>query len=358
MLKLIKEFPINFEYDSDYLTITAYSYAFFLVVFRVLAPYFSAKLTKSYDRLTCNQKVEWNSRVTSTLFSSFVSFTCLYILFIDDALSTSPVIYDSTIVKTNIAVVIGYVLADMTIILVNYRAIGDIFTVFHHCLSLFGYINALNYSAMPYFANFRLMVELSTPLVNMRWFLYACGYPKDSLHFFVNGITMTLVFFVVRILSIPIYWYKCYTILDTPQWFKLRNLRQAMVITCLALDIINIYWFRKMYRGALIVWSANWSYYEKHHKPQQLEKLHSYQQSLKSKTLLAVNSLTMIINNPGRYIGLRFVERLMETLREVRESFNYENEESEVESDSESEMNTSSPVRIVRLLPKPFKTSS
>lgn len=67
MLKQIKEFPINFEYDSDYLTIIAYSYVFFLVIFRAIAPYLSSKLTKSYDNLTCNQKVEWNSRYIENL---------------------------------------------------------------------------------------------------------------------------------------------------------------------------------------------------------------------------------------------------------------------------------------------------
>lgn len=46
-------------------------------------------------------------------------------------------------VKTNLSIVIGYVCADMTIIIVNYRVIGDVFTLFHHCLSLFGYTNAL-----------------------------------------------------------------------------------------------------------------------------------------------------------------------------------------------------------------------
>lgn len=68
MLKQIKEFPIKFEYDSDYLTIVAYSYVFFLVVFRFVAPYFSYKLTTSYKNLTCNQKIEWNSRYNKTLF--------------------------------------------------------------------------------------------------------------------------------------------------------------------------------------------------------------------------------------------------------------------------------------------------
>lgn len=166
---------------------------------------------------------------------------------------------------------------------------------------------------MPYFANFRLIVELSTPLVNMRWFLYACGYPKDSVYFFINGLTMTLVFFVVRILSIPIYWYKCYSIVDTPQWFKLKYLRHVMVLTCLCLDVINIYWFRKMLRGAMIVWSTNWSYFEKHHKSVQLARLARLRSSLYTSTMNGLN----VIGTPSRYMGMRFVDRLIESLPAV-----------------------------------------
>ncbi len=234
--------------------------------------------------------------------------------------------YDSVLVNTNIAIVIGYALSDIIIIVSNYKIIGDAFTIFHHLLSLYGYSNALvniklfhhiykkkidlifkkTYSVMPYFANFRLIVELSTPLVNIRWFLYAVGFKKDSLHFFINGILMTLMFFTVRIASIPVYWYKVYTVLDSPTWIKMRNFRYLMIVTCVALDIINIYWFRKMFKGALIVWTTNWQYYEKHHKTQQLELLHEYRKNIKQKLTnnlvyqSTLNGLNII--NPSRYL--------------------------------------------------------
>lgn len=119
----------------------------------------------------------------------------------------------------------------------------------------------------------------------------------------------------------------------------------------------------KMLRGAIIVWSANWSYYEKHHKPQQLEILHSYKRSIKTKTLLVMNGLATFIvnaNTPGRYIGVRFVERLAEVLRDVRETFtDSQNEEDSDVTDTESECDTESETsRMIHLLPKPFKTRS
>ena len=51
--------------------------------------------------------------------------------------------YDSVLVKTNIAIVMGYVLSDVIIIVLNYKIIGDAFTLFHHALSIYGYTNAL-----------------------------------------------------------------------------------------------------------------------------------------------------------------------------------------------------------------------
>lgn len=162
---------------------------------------------------------------------------------------------------------------------------------------------------MPYFANFRLIVELSTPLVNMRWFFYAVGYDKYSLYFFINGIVMTLLFFIVRIAMIPLYWYKVYTVLESPHWMKMRNFRYVMICTCVLLDIINIYWFKKMFRGAVMVFQSNWQYYEKHHKTQQLELLSSYKCRLKNGFLFANNilceSTKLGLNKifPSRYIG-------------------------------------------------------
>lgn len=293
----------TFKYDTEYFPVIVLSYVLFMLIYRYLVPFVSMKYTKCYSRLALNQKIEWDLRATSTGFSVIVSFLCIYVLVFDNGLASSPLYYDSCLVKTNISIVMGFTLFDLCIMVANYRFIGDVFTLIHHCISFFGYTQALGYSVMPYFANFRLVVEFSTPLVNMRWFFYICGYEKNSLHFFLNGILMTLAFFVVRIMSIPLFWFKVYTVLDSPVWLKMKYFRYVMIVTCLLLDIINIYWFNKLFKGAKLVWSANWQYYEKHHKTQQIEVV-------KSKILLVNNvicestrqSLVAIVDS-RRYIS-------------------------------------------------------
>lgn len=95
----------------------------------------------------------------------------------------------------------------------------------------------------------------------IRWFLYACGLKKDSIWFFMNGIAMTFVFFLVRISIIPIYWYKVYYILIIPLntnttdeiEIEMNKFLYIMIVTCMVLDIINIFWFIKIFKGATIV---------------------------------------------------------------------------------------------------------
>ena len=41
-----------------------------------------------------------------------------------------------------------------------------------------------------------------------RWFLDVLGYQKTSPIFLINGVAMAGMFFLVRIASIPPYWYK------------------------------------------------------------------------------------------------------------------------------------------------------
>ncbi len=107
------------------------------------------------------------------------------------------------------------------------------------------------------------------------------------------------------------YWYKVYSVLDSPLWTKMRNFRYVMIFTCILLDIINIYWFKKMFRGAVLVVQSNWEYYEKHHKNQQLEMLASYKNQFKNSILLANEIVYRTTKsglrkiNPSKFIGSR-----------------------------------------------------
>lgn len=253
MFDTIRDLPTEIISTYEYLPIVFLSYISFMLIFLIVSPNISRLTSITYKTLKSNHTLEWNNRFTSTAFSIIVSTISLYVLTVDHAIALSPLLYKSNLVQTNIAIVMGYILSDMTIVISNYKIIGDLFTLLHHCFSVVGYGYALTYSVMPYFANFRLICELSTPLVNMRWFLYAAGHNKKSIYFFINGITMTLMFFTVRIAIIPVYWYKVFTVIDSPLWLQMKHLRYVMIVTCVILDVINLFWFKKMLRGAIIV---------------------------------------------------------------------------------------------------------
>lgn len=88
-----------------------------------------------------------------------------------------------------------------------------------------------------------------------RWFLDALKYPRASKVFVLNGLLMTVVFFLVRIVTIPIYWWKVSLAASTPLWSHMGHFRYVLIIVCIVLDLINLYWFSKMLRGCLRILS-------------------------------------------------------------------------------------------------------
>ena len=72
---------------------------------------------------------------------------------------------------------------------------------------------------------------------------------------------MTIIFFVARIVIIPVYWFKVYYILIRPLdtstiddiEIAMNKYLYIMIVTCIVLDIINIYWFIKIFKGAILV---------------------------------------------------------------------------------------------------------
>jgi len=251
------------EFRLSYLPVVLTSLLSFSFIYKIVSPALANRFASTYKKLTPQNIVEWNVRFSTSIYSIVVSILCMIVLIAHNGIRQSPLLYDSTLVKTNIAIVIGYLISDMIIMIANYSKIGDKYNVAHHIMSIVAYAYAMTYSVMPYFANFRLIAELSSPVVNMRWFLHALGYQKSSVLFVFNGLLMTALFFAVRIVTIPIYWYKVYIILDSPLWLKMGYFRWVMIVTCITLDLINIHWFRKIYCGARHIFILNWSNYKK-----------------------------------------------------------------------------------------------
>ncbi|CAF1175538.1 unnamed protein product [Rotaria sordida] len=247
---------LNIKFDPTFLPVVATSFTLFIFLYKFINPILSNLLIKDYKMFTLAQKIDWSTRINSSINSLTVGIICIYMMIADHGLEANPLLYKSYLLKTNLSIVIGYLLSDTAISMIHYKKIGDPFSMAHHLVSVYAFSYVLTLNVMPYFANFRLLAELSTPLVNIRWFLDTLKFSKTSKAFVFNGILMTLVFFFVRILAMPIYWWKVYTVAITPLWIHMGHFRFVLIFVCTILDIINLYWFSKMVLGCLRIMRA------------------------------------------------------------------------------------------------------
>ncbi|XP_058032933.1 TLC domain-containing protein 4 [Ahaetulla prasina] len=232
------------------LGIAVSSFAIFQLSFHVLSSWLSSRLTSGFNNLDQKKKIEWNTRTVSTFHALVVGIFCVYILLYDEAVNADRVWGDPSTVQLNLAVTIGYLISDLLLIILHWKAIGDIFFVIHHVLALYAYYFVLDRGILAYFANFRLLAELSTPFVNQRWFFEALGYSKASKANIINGLLMTIMFFLGRIIVIPIYYNSVASEFGTEAYYRLGFVAQsAWFVSSIALDIINLMWMVKITRG-------------------------------------------------------------------------------------------------------------
>ncbi|KAL8164589.1 UNVERIFIED_CONTAM: Transmembrane protein 56-B, partial [Gekko kuhli] len=146
----------------------AASFVGFQFCFSAVSPQLSLSLCPGYSALPPVKRSEWDSRCVSTVHAMVVGLFCLYILWYDDAVNANPIWGEPRMVKLNVAITCGYLLYDLLLLVRYWRTLGDSLFVSHHLAALYAYGYVLSRGVLPYFANFRLISELSTPFVNLR----------------------------------------------------------------------------------------------------------------------------------------------------------------------------------------------
>jgi len=74
-------------------------------------------------------------------------------------------------------------------------------------------------------------------------------YPRRSRLFLLNGFAMASTFFLSRIASIPPYWYKVYSVYGSVTSHQLGVMWYLLIFSCVVLDVINIFWFSRIFQG-------------------------------------------------------------------------------------------------------------
>ncbi|XP_078091049.1 TLC domain-containing protein 4-B isoform X1 [Mustelus asterias] len=226
------------------------SFLVFQVLFHIITPRLSTLLSWGYKNLSQEQKTEWDSRCVSTIHAVVVGGLALYILWFDDPVNRDHIWGDPKLVKVNIAIASGYLINDLLLLLRHWKTLGDRFFISHHLAALYAYQYVLARGLLPYFANFRLIAELSTPFVNQRWFFEVLQFPRSTRLVVLNGVAMSVSFFLVRIAVIPSYYLKVASTFGTAAFHRLGLGPQcAWIISSVVLDILNTIWMYKIARG-------------------------------------------------------------------------------------------------------------
>lgn len=177
-------------------------------------------------------------------------------LWTEPACSVGP-----TFVRGGVIVLVGYLLTHLVLVLVcdvwlSWRRV-DLGNIFHHVYILVCFGSGYYLDVGIWFACTLLCNELSSPFLNVFWYLQHTG-KKETNIFFVNGLFLVVVFFLCRIVFIPFSVYQFASVgwcLSSPNtsysWGS-----WVMILGYSVHYTLNLTWFHKLVVGAWKAWNS------------------------------------------------------------------------------------------------------
>ncbi|KAG6393897.1 hypothetical protein SASPL_144472 [Salvia splendens] len=169
----------------------------------------------NYNALTKIQRMDWNNRAISTLHAVFISIMALYFvfwseLFSDQNHSAGLVTFRNSSISTfALGLSVGYFLSDLGMICWQYPSLGGPEYVLHHSLSAIAVAYAMYMGEGQLYTYMVLISEITTPCINMRWYLDVSGL-KNSIAYLINGVIIFFSWLVARILLFGYMFYHVY----------------------------------------------------------------------------------------------------------------------------------------------------
>ncbi|EEB06854.1 DUF887 family protein [Schizosaccharomyces japonicus yFS275] len=208
----------------------------------MLSPRISSRLSKHYPSLPLKTRINWDIHFVSTVQSIFL---CVVgsLMFVDRRSWSDKIFGYSEFTADVIATAGGYFLWDLLTSIRYVYLTGPGFVV-HALAALF--VVCFSYRPfLMYFAPTFLSWELSTPFLNVHYFLDKTDRTGSKLQL-INGLMLVLTFFLVRI----VYgWYSAYdTTLEVIRRVKSTPyiLGVFFLIANMSLNFLNLYWLYKM----------------------------------------------------------------------------------------------------------------
>ncbi|PRQ29964.1 putative TRAM/LAG1/CLN8 domain-containing protein [Rosa chinensis] len=209
---------------------------------------------KSYASLTKIQRIEWNSRGISSIHAIFITVLSLYLVFWSDLFSDQQLaglvtFRSSPLSVFGLGVSVGYFCADLGMLLWLYPSLGGMEYVLHHSLSGIAVAYSMFSGEGQLYTYMILISEITTPEINMRWYLDTAGMKRSSAYL-INGIVIFFSWLGARILLFGYMFYHVYLHYD--QVIQMHPFGYLLVFAVPAvLAIMNLMWFGKIIKGLM-----------------------------------------------------------------------------------------------------------
>jgi len=240
----------------DLLQFTLAWHAAFQLCTHIISPFCLCHYTIIYTtKLTDDQKTYWNASLVSSLHAIVVSCLAMFAviegqLWINwphlDMEATTPWSH------LTIKIMTSYLLSDAGLTLFYRKGKSwkgwKVNLIHHFVVGLINY-NIIIGSFGHAYGLIGTLLEMTTPLVNARWFLYTSGETNTFLYLF-NGVALVVLWFIVRIVVAgPFSMY--------PLWLDSDDMsvgrRVTFLMTYGGVYPLQCWWFYKLVRGALKV---------------------------------------------------------------------------------------------------------
>eukprot|EP00735_Rhodelphis_limneticus_P015164 TRINITY_DN9336_c0_g1::TRINITY_DN9336_c0_g1_i1::g.28419::m.28419 TRINITY_DN9336_c0_g1::TRINITY_DN9336_c0_g1_i1::g.28419 ORF type:complete len:271 (-),score=20.77,sp/Q5XIY2/TM56B_DANRE/28.51/1e-16,TRAM_LAG1_CLN8/PF03798.11/5e+03,TRAM_LAG1_CLN8/PF03798.11/2.8e-24,DUF373/PF04123.8/0.98 TRINITY_DN9336_c0_g1_i1:439-1251(-) len=216
--------------------------------------------SKVYLSSEASTQAEWNSRTVSTfhaLFAVYSGYLCIFELHSGGFGDYHDAAFgQNELRQTFLFVTAGYLLFDLVLCLQHRSSFGDVGTILHHLVIICAFCSSWFFAGFASFYMSTLLIqEISTPFVNLRWYLGAYGL-QSSRAYKANFILAALIFFWTRVV------FSLYVVYHIAQaYLSLWDIYLALdwataryfnFVTCLAVfhTILNFVWFVLVCRAA------------------------------------------------------------------------------------------------------------
>ncbi|BFZ63253.1 hypothetical protein YB2330_004374 [Saitoella coloradoensis] len=210
----------------------------------LLSPFISKIFAgRSYGKLKTRGKINWDIHVVSQVQCIIICIFAAITLICDDDLKKDKLLAYSPFGADVYAMACGYFLWDSYVSIRYINLFGPGFAV-HGLASLFVFLFSFRPFVMYYGPAF-LFFELSTPFLNIHYFLDKCDMTGSSVQM-INGVMLMATFFFVRIVWGWYAAYQCFAEIFSrmdvvPGWLAYTYLAANT-----SLNFLNVYWFSKM----------------------------------------------------------------------------------------------------------------